>query len=176
MPLQVDKAFEVDAALARLGIDLTEAEYAQLLLACSAGDADWAHAEAVLHRMGRELTTLQVALGRLAGLIPSHVRGARSWVVSRAPQLIVMSQPLLALLVQRVSWSLKSCAAAFCVLLTNTLTTCRSQRWRLQSSCLPPRRPRRRWAPTPAGPPSAAPSTTQVCLLRCCPHCEHRAL
>ena len=59
---QVDRAFEVDAALDDLGIDLTEAEYSQLLAACVAGGAPWARAMGVLTRMGRELTTLQVLL------------------------------------------------------------------------------------------------------------------
>lgn len=58
--MQVDKAFEVDASLAALGIDLTEAEYAQLLLACARGAAEWPRVEAVLQRMSRELTALQV--------------------------------------------------------------------------------------------------------------------
>jgi hypothetical protein len=57
---QVDRAFEVDVALDKLGIDLTEAEYAQLLAACVAGGAPWTRAKGVLTRMGRELTTLQV--------------------------------------------------------------------------------------------------------------------
>ena len=55
----MDRAFEVDAALADLGIDLTEAEYAQLLGACLAGGAPWARTEGLLRRMGRELTMLQ---------------------------------------------------------------------------------------------------------------------
>ena len=55
----MDRAFEVDAALADLGIDLTESEYAQLLAACVAGSAPWTSTEVVLTRMGRELTTLQ---------------------------------------------------------------------------------------------------------------------
>ena len=60
MSTQVDAAFKVDAALADLGIDLTEAEYAQLLLACSVGGAPWPRVEAVLHRISRELTSLLV--------------------------------------------------------------------------------------------------------------------
>ena len=59
----MDRAFEVDAALDNLGIDLTEAEYAQLLAACVAGGSPWTRAEGVLTRMGRELTTLQVPTG-----------------------------------------------------------------------------------------------------------------
>ena len=59
MLAQVERAFEVDAALSDLGIDLTEAEYAQLLAACVAGSAPWDTVKGVLRRMGRELTTLQ---------------------------------------------------------------------------------------------------------------------
>lgn len=40
-----------------LGLDLTEAEYAALLLACSRGATEQ-QAEGVLRRLGRELTTL----------------------------------------------------------------------------------------------------------------------
>ena len=65
MLAQVDRAFEVDAAVADLGIDLTEAEYAQLLAACVAGNAPWASTEGVLKRMGRELTTLQACASLL---------------------------------------------------------------------------------------------------------------
>lgn len=43
--------------LAGLGIDLTEAEFAALLHACQF-DAGWARTDALLRRMGRELTTL----------------------------------------------------------------------------------------------------------------------
>ncbi len=64
--MQVDRAFEVDAALADLGIDLTEAEYAQLLGACLAGGAPWARTEGLLRRMGRELTTLQARMDNTA--------------------------------------------------------------------------------------------------------------
>ena len=70
-PAQVERAFEVDAALADLGIDLTEAEYAQLLGACLAGGAPWARTEGLLRRMGRELTTLQACSRRTAGLAPT---------------------------------------------------------------------------------------------------------
>lgn len=47
--------------LTELKIDLTEAEYAQLLLACSVGGAPWPRVESVLHRISRELTSLQVS-------------------------------------------------------------------------------------------------------------------
>jgi hypothetical protein len=55
--LQVDEAFGVADTLAGLGIDLTEAEFAALLHVCQF-DRGWARPEALLRRIGRELTTL----------------------------------------------------------------------------------------------------------------------
>jgi hypothetical protein len=55
--LQVDEAFGVTDTLAGLGIDLTEAEFAALLHVCQFA-AGWGRAEALLRRIGRELTTL----------------------------------------------------------------------------------------------------------------------
>lgn len=54
---QVDEAFSVADTLGSLGIDLTEAEFAALLHVCQF-DAGWARTEALLRRVGRELTTL----------------------------------------------------------------------------------------------------------------------
>lgn len=47
----------MDALLQQLQLDLTEAEFAALLLACAHGSNQEA-GERVLQRMGRELTTL----------------------------------------------------------------------------------------------------------------------
>ncbi len=80
----MDRAFEVDGALADLGIDLTEAEYAQLLGACLAGGAPWARTEGLLRRMGRELTTLQARNQciRSVALKTSTACLLRGWLLS----------------------------------------------------------------------------------------------
>lgn len=56
-PLQVDQAFGVADILGGLGIDLTEAEFAALLHVCQHGAA-WQRTDALLRRIGRELTSL----------------------------------------------------------------------------------------------------------------------